>query len=394
MREQARRAGVQNASYETGDGAGGRGDGSGGDGAGRGRTGAGGSAGDIGRAVRRQRQDGGDYAPHGIQATGGAGTPKGNEAALAKQAYDYWRGQGANNDQTLSVLGNQRGENPLGSLTHGDGGSANGQFQWHNDRRADILRNTGIDVATAGFLDQQKAACWEMENGVGGGRMWNTLKNAKTRADAVWALVHKFERSGDQPGDAAIRLGLANRYGRLGLDKDNTAVAGPVAPPKINLPPVAPYTIAPRANIHIPNVYSGRESSEYPAPGEVSGSHIPGALAKHGAELRKMFGERGPQRAPMIERPPLPGQQDVSLRPGDLSRLTEKRNRHEPGSLLRAADQRQAAASAKHEITGSASLRIKLASGLVPDGGTKTKGNLFKEIRLDRAPQPLASTMG
>jgi hypothetical protein len=80
----------------------------------------------------------------------------------------------------------------------------------------------------------------------------------------------------------------------------------------------------------------------------------PMPLAKHGAELRKMFGERGPQRAPMIERPPMPGEQDVSLRSGDLSRLTERRNRPDPLSLLRLADQRQAAASAKHEITGSA----------------------------------------
>jgi len=67
--------------------------------------------------------------------------------------------------------------------------------------------------------------------------------------------------------------------------------------------------------------------------------------------------------------------------------------RREPGSLLRAADQRQASAL-KHEITGSASLHVKLASGLAPVSGVKTKGSLFKEIRLDRAPQPLANTTG
>ena len=54
----------------------------------------------------------------------------------------------------------------------------------------------------------------------------------------------------------------------------------------------------------------------------------------------------------------------------------------------------QADASATHKVTGEASLRIKLASGLVPDGGAKNKGSLFKEIRMDRAPVPLASTMG
>jgi len=118
-----------------------------------------------------------------------------------------------------------------------------------------------------------------------------------------------------------------------------------------------------------------------PAPTSISST-----LAKHGEALRKMFGERGLQKAPTVERPPLPGQQDVSLRPGDL-------RRREPGSLLRAADQRQAAAL-KHEITGSASLHVKLAAGLAPVSGVKTKGDLFREVRLDRAPLALASTTG
>ena len=122
-------------------------------------------------------------------------------------------------------------------------------------------------------------------------------------------------------------------------------------------------------------------SADVPANGGVSA-----ALAKHGEALRKMFGERGLQKAPTVERPPLPGQQDVSLRPGDL-------RRREPGSLLRAADQRQAAAL-KHEITGSASLHVKLAAGLAPVSGVKTKGDLFREVRLDRAPLALASTTG
>jgi hypothetical protein len=157
----------------------------------------------------------GGGAPPGIRARGAGGTPTGNEAALAKQAYDYWRSQGLSHDAALAVLGNQRGENALGSLNHGDGGSASGQFQWHEDRRADILRNTGIDVATAGFLDQQKAARWEMEHGAGGGHVWGALKSAKSREDAIWTMVHGFERSGDQRGDAAIRLGYADRYGKV-----------------------------------------------------------------------------------------------------------------------------------------------------------------------------------
>jgi hypothetical protein len=69
------------------------------------------------------------------------------------------------------------------------------------------------------------------------------------------------------------------------------------------------------------------------------------------------------------------------------------RPRREPGSLLRASDQRMAQAL-KHEITGSASLHVKLAAGLAPVSGIKTKGELFKEVRMDRAPLTLASTTG
>ena len=138
----------------------------------------------------------------------------------------------------------------------------------------------------------------------------------------------------------ALRLGPA---GNPGGDKTGANI-----PPKINLPPM------PRPNV--------------PSNGDVSA-----ALSKHGEALRKMFGHRGPQR-----------------QPGELGQEVMRR---EPGSLLRAADQRQASAL-KHEITGSASLHVKLASGLAPVSGVKTKGSLFKEIRLDRAPQPLANTTG
>ena len=176
-------------------------------------TGVGGLLGRAWGGVKRLFGGGG--APAGLRARGAGGAPTGNEAELAKQAYAYWRGQGLSHDAALAVIGNQRGENALGSLNRGDGGSAGGQFQWHADRRADILAHTGIDVLTAGFMDQQKAARWEMENGAGGGHVWNAMKNAKSREDAIWTMVHGFERSGDQRGDAAIRLGYADRYGKI-----------------------------------------------------------------------------------------------------------------------------------------------------------------------------------
>jgi hypothetical protein len=66
-------------------------------------------------------------------------------------------------------------------------------------------------------------------------------------------------------------------------------------------------------------------------------------------------------------------------------------NRREPGSLLRSTQEMQAQVF-RHSVKGEASLKIALASGLKPVGGVKSGGDLFKEIRLDRAPIVLAST--
>ena len=45
--------------------------------------------------------------------------------------------------------------------------------------------------------------------------------------------------------------------------------------------------------------------------------------------------------------------------------------------------------AANNKITGEASLRIKLARGLVSDGGVQSKGDLFKQILMDRGATPL-----
>ncbi len=45
----------------------------------------------------------------------------------------------------------------------------------------------------------------------------------------------------------------------------------------------------------------------------------------------------------------------------------------------------------RRKITGEASLKIKLAGGLAPDGGAKIKGNMFKEVVIDRESVPYAN---
>src|SRR6185312_8766348 len=126
---------------------------------------------------------GGGGVPAGLRARAVGGEPTGNEKEVAQSGYNYLRGQGLSHNAALAVLGDARGENGLGSLRVGDNGTAFGQFQWHPDRVAEILRNTGIDVRTAGFMDQLKAFRWEAEHGAGGGHIWERLKNAKSQEE-------------------------------------------------------------------------------------------------------------------------------------------------------------------------------------------------------------------
>jgi hypothetical protein len=49
------------------------------------------------------------------------------------------------------------------------------------------------------------------------------------------------------------------------------------------------------------------------------------------------------------------------------------------------------AAGANGKVTGEASLKIALASGLRPVGGVENKGDLFNEISMDRGALPYAS---
>ena len=57
------------------------------------------------------------------------------------------------------------------------------------------------------------------------------------------------------------------------------------------------------------------------------------------------------------------------------------------GNLMRLAEERET----RHRVQGEATLNVKLAKGLQPDGGVKTKGNLFKEIKLASSATPCAT---
>jgi len=157
----------------------------------------------------------GGSKPGGSGGTGGSAGPvapvKGNTLDRARRAVDYFVSQGLPKEAAIGIVaGTIGGESDYGAANQqrGDKGTAFGIGQWHMDRVRQILAATGIDVRTASFEDQLKAMRWEMENGPGGGHIWNKLKNAN-RAEAVRLGVVGFERPLNQAADVSKRLGMA-----------------------------------------------------------------------------------------------------------------------------------------------------------------------------------------
>ena len=151
------------------------------------------------------------------------------------------------------------------------------------------------------------------------------------------------------------------RSGQAGRDAFGTSGAAYFEPIKKRLDALAkePPAAAPKP-------FAGL-ATPAPTPGPLAQDRHD--LAKHGQALREMFGHRGPQRG---------GGQEVM-------------NDRQPGALWRKSRQAEAAV---HKVTGEASLRVSLASGLKPEGGIRSTGDLFKKIVLDKAARPVASTVG
>jgi len=91
-----------------------------------------------------------------------------------------------------------------------------------------------------------------------------------------------------------------------------------------------------------------------------------------------------------LESAPNPGQDEA--KPQGPTSLNDIQDRRFRGDLFRAARASGAIPPASGKVTGDASLTVKLARGLTTEGGVKTSGNLFKEVKLARSAIPVAST--
>ena len=119
------------------------------------------------------------------------------------------RGLGLDRIHALAMLGNFEQESDL------DPDARNGRHfgieQWSDDRADYIKQATGIDVRSAGFADQLKAAVWEITGGREG-RNAKGFFGATDLSSAAGLFATDIERSREHPGMAGFDNRIANSH--------------------------------------------------------------------------------------------------------------------------------------------------------------------------------------
>ncbi|NPD68920.1 hypothetical protein HN018_02885 [Lichenicola cladoniae] len=151
------------------------------------------------------------------RASGGAFV-SGQTARNEASGFSLLTSLGLDRNHALAMLGNFEQESSLNP------GARNGHHygieQWDDSRADAIKAQTGIDVRTAGYADQIKAAAWEVMYG-------NERNHAKgffgagDLKSATGRFASDIERSGEHPG----MVGFDNRIANS-LNADNRLRAG------------------------------------------------------------------------------------------------------------------------------------------------------------------------
>lgn len=124
-------------------------------------------------------------------------------AGRAQYLQQQLMNAGLTKNQATGFMGNIAQESNFNASARGDGGKAFGLMQWHKDRVEQIYKGTGVDVRTANYADQVKAAVWEMKHGDAGAQKQYQmmLKNKDMSVSDAAGLVNKLnERSADALG--------------------------------------------------------------------------------------------------------------------------------------------------------------------------------------------------
>jgi hypothetical protein len=132
---------------------------------------------------------------------GGGAQPKSGSLSRRDQDLAFWQSQGYTKEQAAAWVAASQRESNGNPNAIGDNGQARGLFQWHPDRQAAILKGTGIDVRTASYDEQLKAAAWEAEQRGDAAR----IKATHNAAEAAAIHTQYFERPADITGESIRR---------------------------------------------------------------------------------------------------------------------------------------------------------------------------------------------
>ncbi|HMK87405.1 MAG TPA: phage tail tip lysozyme [Steroidobacteraceae bacterium] len=122
----------------------------------------------------------------------------------ARQAMDYFVGQGWTRAQAAGIVANLQAESGLRPGAVGDGGQARGIAQWHADRQTAFEHFTGHGIQQSTYEEQLQFVQHELTAG-GEVAAGNRLRNTTT-ADSAGATVSRYyERPADRDGEATRR---------------------------------------------------------------------------------------------------------------------------------------------------------------------------------------------
>jgi murein DD-endopeptidase MepM/ murein hydrolase activator NlpD len=191
----------------------------------------------------------------GAGGTGGAGptAPAGQpgepvpQSSRAKEAMDYFIGQGWTREQAAGIVANLQAESNFKADAVGDGGRAYGIAQWHPDRQANFQKFAGHSIRSSTYEEQLKFVQWELthtESAAG-----NQLRSADTAREAGAAVSKYYERPADREGEASRRGERAEQILRS-YRPDAPTTSGPpqtsgslVKPVDAKLPPGSEFAM-------------------------------------------------------------------------------------------------------------------------------------------------------
>jgi hypothetical protein len=164
---------------------------------------------DPGGATFRSLTGGGNGAP-GPPVSPPGGTNRPAQAGTARQAMDYFVGQGWTAAQAAGIAANLQAESGFRPDIEGDGGHAYGIAQWHADRQAGFQSLIGHAIQGSTFDEQLRFVQHELTNG-GETRAGNLLRNATSANDAGGIVSRNYERPADREGAATRRGRIAEQ---------------------------------------------------------------------------------------------------------------------------------------------------------------------------------------